>query len=69
MIQFLVVLGSLKPAVTCMSSFVEKAKSGASQVVDSLGIEVFALLVLATITMAFERGAVVANICVAKMVA
>lgn len=38
-----------------------------AQMVDSLGIEVFALLVLATIIMAFERGAVVANICGAKM--
>ena len=70
MIWFVVVLGPFKPAVTCyISSFEEyKAKNGASQMVDLLGLEVFALLVLATIVTAFETGAIVANTSRAKMV-
>lgn len=44
------------------------AKDGASQMVDLLGLEVFALLALTTIVMAFETGAIVANTSRAKTV-
>ncbi|KAJ7403901.1 hypothetical protein BTVI_74653 [Pitangus sulphuratus] len=38
-----------------------QSKSGASRMVGLLGIEVFVLLVLTTVIMAFETGATIAN--------
>lgn len=67
MIYFVTVLGPFKPLITCyISSFV--GIHGASQIVDLLGLEGFALPVLATIIVAFETRALVASTSRVKMV-